>query len=407
MKILYRENCSNSCLSTLYVDPETSHNSKLVKIEENSPRHKGLEKCKIWLRTVFLPEGFPASVSDDYIEYQIWDTVQAFASSISGSLATTAVLKGVGVGDSTATPLAATLTWLVRDGAAMLGRIVFAAYSGSGLDYDCKKWRMFADVLNDVAMCVELVAGSLLPRSLFLPFICVAGVGRSLVGVAGGATKAAVAQHQAKVDNMADLAAKDGSQETLVNLVALVVNLCLLPYVTDSAWFTSSIFLLLTLLHVYANYRAVSSLLLQTLNIGRLCVVLEAYVKTSKILSIKEANQMESVLLWTKQPNISLGASLSSANVGKDDMKEKVEEMKRAGKAYILLQGNDDVKGLVLHGAEAKDYLAAYIEAYFKLKQVNFSISPKELIVKLEDVGWRTGRLSIPTKGFTFTCLNE
>ncbi len=30
---------------------------------------------------------------------------------------------------------------------------------------------------------------------------------------------------------MADLAAKDGSQETLVNLVALCVNLALLPLV--------------------------------------------------------------------------------------------------------------------------------------------------------------------------------
>ena len=39
---------------------------------------------------------------------------------------------------STATPLAATLTWILKDGAGMVGRIVFAAYSGSSLDFDCK-----------------------------------------------------------------------------------------------------------------------------------------------------------------------------------------------------------------------------------------------------------------------------
>jgi hypothetical protein len=27
----------------------------------------------------------------------------------------------------------------------------------TGLDYDCKKWRLFADVLNDVAMLTELL----------------------------------------------------------------------------------------------------------------------------------------------------------------------------------------------------------------------------------------------------------
>ena len=57
---------------------------------------------------------------------------------MSGSLATAAVLGGLGVGDSSATPLAATLTWILKDGAGMVGRIVFAAYSGTSLDYDCK-----------------------------------------------------------------------------------------------------------------------------------------------------------------------------------------------------------------------------------------------------------------------------
>ena len=65
-------------------------------------------------------------------------------------------------------------------------------------------------------MCVKKTQPSVQPGPQVLPVLCVAGVGRSLVGVAGGATKAAVAQHQARGRNMADLAAKDGSQETLV-----------------------------------------------------------------------------------------------------------------------------------------------------------------------------------------------
>jgi len=407
MKVLYRENCSHSSVSTLYVDSDLGPESNLVKIEENCAHHKGLEKCKVWLRTVFLPEGFPNSVSSDYVSYQVWDTVQAFASSISGSLATTAVLKGVGVGDSTATPLAATLTWLLRDGFAMVGRIVFAAYSGTGLDHDCKKWRMFADVLNDLAMCVELVAGSL-PKAFFLPLVCVAGVGRSLVGVAGGATKAAVAQHQAKENNMADLAAKDGSQETLVNLVALIVNICLLPYVTEDAWITATLFVLLTFLHVYANYRAVTSLLLETLNVGRLSLILTSYLETSNILSIKEANQKESILLWTEQPNITVGASLSSAKISKRVLEEKVEEMKASEKAYFLFAKNAHVTIFVKTGAGPSDILEAYVEAFFMLDQSKqVTVSPKELTAKLESEGWRTDILSIPTKGFTFSPVDQ
>ena len=60
---------------------------------------------------------------------------------------------------------------------------------------------------------------------------------------------------QARRGNMADLAAKDGSQETLVNLLALCLNLVLLPLVSNDLWLTGGLFVILTVLHVYANYR--------------------------------------------------------------------------------------------------------------------------------------------------------
>jgi hypothetical protein len=47
-----------------------------------------LTKIETFLKNAFLPEGYPHSVSKDYLTYQIWDTLQAFASSISGALAT-------------------------------------------------------------------------------------------------------------------------------------------------------------------------------------------------------------------------------------------------------------------------------------------------------------------------------
>ena len=43
---------------------------------------------------VFMPAGYPHSVTEDYLEYQIYDSLQAFASSIAGLLASRAVLEG-------------------------------------------------------------------------------------------------------------------------------------------------------------------------------------------------------------------------------------------------------------------------------------------------------------------------
>lgn len=260
-------------------------------------------------KSVFLPQGYPESVSEDYLQYQFWDTVQAFSSSLSGTLATQASLKGVGVGNQEATVAAATVTWLLRDGTGMLGRILFAWRKGSKLDSEAKKWRLFADVLNDIAMFIEILAPYF--PAWFTLIVCTAGIFKSIVGVAGGATRAALTVHQARRDNMADISAKDGSQETLVNLAGLLVSLVLIPLVTDNPVLTLSLFFLFTILHLFANYKAVRSVVMETFNEARLTTVLLQYLKDGRILSPPEANQREPVFFeFSKMVPIRLGVRL-------------------------------------------------------------------------------------------------
>ena len=109
------------------------------------------------LRTILSTRSEPCShYSHHYYRDQVWDTVQAFASSVSGSLATAAVLGGLGVGDSAATPLAATITWILKDGAGMVGRIVFAAYTSTSLDFDCKVKDNGIKIQLDIVLSSEM-----------------------------------------------------------------------------------------------------------------------------------------------------------------------------------------------------------------------------------------------------------
>ncbi|KAM4637236.1 RUS family member 1 [Amazona ochrocephala] len=107
---------------------------------------------------LLLPQGYPHSVSPDYLQYQCWDSVQALCSSLAGALSARAVLEAMGVGDGAATVTGATLTWVLRDGVGMVTRITFACLQGSRLDCEAKQWRLAADVLNDVALVLELLA---------------------------------------------------------------------------------------------------------------------------------------------------------------------------------------------------------------------------------------------------------
>lgn len=310
-------------------------------------------------KSVFLPQGYPESVSEDYLQYQLWDTVQAFSSSLSGTLATQASLRGVGVGNQEATVAAATITWLLRDGTGMLGRILFAWLKGSKLDSEAKKWRLFADILNDVAMFIEIAAPHFPP--FFTIIVCIAGIFKSIVGVAGGATRAALTVHQARRNNMADISAKDGSQETLVNLAGLLVSLALIPLVTDNPLLTFILFYLFTVLHLFANYKAVRSVVMETLNEARLSIVLHQYLLHGQVLSPAEANQREPVFLsFRRTVPIKLGVRLGDLIHEPGDLQLA---LKNNSKPYLIGIKNGAVCVCLGSDASVDDEIKAVCQA--------------------------------------------
>uniref|UniRef100_UPI00358EFB0B RUS family member 1 isoform X3 n=1 Tax=Myxine glutinosa TaxID=7769 RepID=UPI00358EFB0B len=271
-------------------------------------------RLHLWdhLRDIFLPQGYPDSVSPDYIQYQAWDTLQAFCSGVSGSLALQGVLKGAGVGDSSASIAATTATWLLRDGVGMLGRIGFAWMKGSVLDCDAKKWRLAADVTNDFAIALEATIPliSTVP-ALSIVLFCFASLAKAMVGVAGAATRAALTLHQARRENMADVAAKDGSQETLVNLFALIISMLLTYLITNNTRISLLLLVLLCCVHLYANTCAVRCLVMPSLNQARLRLLLEHFLNTRTVAPPSAINYKEPVWPpWTSGIEICLGVPL-------------------------------------------------------------------------------------------------
>ena len=63
------------------------------------------------------------------------------------------------------------------DGSGMLANILFAWSKGTLLDIDAKRWRLFADVLNDIAMFLDLLS-PLAPPYLFTFAMCCTSVFR-------------------------------------------------------------------------------------------------------------------------------------------------------------------------------------------------------------------------------------
>ena len=160
-------------------------------------------------------------------------------------------------------------------------------------------WRFYADILNDLATSIDLIAPFF--KHLLLPITCISNLCRSIVGVAGGSTRAALTQHQAIAHNMGDVSAKDGSQETLVNLLALIINIFLLHTIKRDRMIVWLLYLILTALHLYANYRAIRTLQLRTFNWNRFVLLCDNYFRHREISTIEYINKREPILREVRQ----------------------------------------------------------------------------------------------------------
>ncbi|XP_048006625.1 RUS family member 1 [Leguminivora glycinivorella] len=361
--ILLKEKYVSSSKERLYIKPPEQQN--IVVLEER--RFRDITN---WFTQIFLPQGYPDSVSKDYSPYQVWDTAQAFCSTIAGILATQEVLRGVGVGDTNATPLAATVTWVLKDGCGHVGRIVFAFSHGTYLDAYSKKWRLYADTLNDAAMCIEIALPLFRNYTTFA--LCVSTVMKAIVGVAGGATRVAMTQHHAIRGNMADVSAKDSAQETAVNLIASLIALSFITVFGNNIL----VFIMTIILHITFNYFAVRAVCLKTLNESRFLQVIETYLKKEVIATPCVINQNEPIIFYQLGPNlldlkmtgfqIKLGASIKAflkCNPKAANLKVLSEMYER--RRYILLADvtRRQVLVAVKDAATPDDVLCAYFHA--------------------------------------------
>lgn len=149
--------------------------------------------------------------------------------------------------------------------------------------------------MNDIAMAIELL---LIPycSQYSVYILCLTTMIKSIVGVAGGATRAAMTLHHAIRNNMADVSAKDSAQETCVNLAGSFVGLFLLTGVSSSSMI-ALIFFFVMFIHIYANVRAVKSLCLKTFNEARYLIALEEYFKKGDVLPPRVVNNLERITL--------------------------------------------------------------------------------------------------------------
>ncbi|KAF1849955.1 DUF647-domain-containing protein [Cucurbitaria berberidis CBS 394.84] len=333
---------------------------------------------------VFLPAGFPQSVTEDYIQYQIYDSLQAFSSSIAGMLASRAVLEGVGVGDANASPTAALLLSVLQESMGRIATILFAHRLGTALEPECKIYRLAADVFNDTAMILDCLSPAF-PKPIRVLVLGFSSVLRSLCGVCAGSAKASLSAHFAKRGNLGELNAKDSSQETVISLLGMLAGSVVVSWVsTPIATWTTLIALLS--IHLATNYAAVKAVSMRCLNRQRANIVFSSILQHGEVLSPSDVSKRERVferdgiLRWADDEivgyckiGVSLEALLSRFDrghtlTGSVDLRNMgMSELLHvfADEAYILWPALSDDNALIVlkEGCTPIDQLKAWTHA--------------------------------------------
>src|SRR5699024_4168180 len=94
---------------------------------------------------------------------------------------------------------------ILEDTTGRIATILFAHRIGTALEPECKRYRLAADVFNDLAMVLDCLS-PLVPAGVGrVGVLSLAGMLRALCGVAGGSSKASLSAHFAKWGNLAEV----------------------------------------------------------------------------------------------------------------------------------------------------------------------------------------------------------
>lgn len=165
------------------------------------------------------------------------------------------------------------------------------------------------------------------------------------------------------------MSAKDGSQETCVNLIASFFGIFLLSFIHDKNCLME-LYIILVAIHLYANYMAVRALRMNSLNEDRLALVLKKYLLRGTVPDPEWTNKEESLLLLGKPTKdvcgfeIKIGITLSTIARKNFQICSLLEYFQHRNYLIAVDQSCKKIYVGLRKGAQPCDVLQAYFHAY-------------------------------------------
>ncbi|KAI5663500.1 hypothetical protein M9H77_22823 [Catharanthus roseus] len=373
------------------------------------------------VKDLFLPTGYPGSVSDDYLAYMLLQFPTNVTGWICRTLVTSSLLKAVGVGSfsgTTAAASAAAIRWVSKDGIGAVGRLFIGGRFGNLFDDDPKQWRMYADFVGSAGSIFDLTT-QLYP-AYFLPLASLGNLTKAVARGLKDPSFRVIQNHFAISGNLGEVAAKEEVWEVAAELLGLALGILALdtPGISLSYSSLTLTWLIIRLLHLWLRYQSLSVLQFNTINLKRACILVNSHVLHSLVPECRECNRRENILWWRRfsKPRITFGVSLNEMVGG-----ERSYSMARlflklyAKEKYFLMVNRQKVRDFEVfvsfkEGATSISVLRSVWQTYWlyqnwgwsnnvedQLKQSLFKLEDRfdDFLKQLESAGWDINQLNL------------
>ncbi|MCD7472241.1 hypothetical protein HAX54_013267 [Datura stramonium] len=386
--------------------------------------------CISALRNFFLPR----EVSPNYLEYVKWKFVHRVSSSALQVLATQAMLRAIGIGNSRSLPLAAALNWVLKDGLGRLCRCIYTASLASSFDTNLKRVRFCTSVLFSLSIGVELLT-PVFPQ-YFLMLASIANIAKQISLACYLATSTAVHRSFAIADNLGEVSAKGQIQtvcfDNLGLTLAATLNILSANNPRLQAGLPFVMYPIFSVLDLFGIYQGLKHVHLQTLTKDRLDIIISTWIQKGFVPSPEEVSKQEGIsIFWSRgrEPwSIRIGylnprrctaklsvmtmQSLNSEDFYFLSLESLTSELKRNQEYGVLLSlregaGTIDVIGGILHasyvrkGIEACGSCSAVIKQWFNLVEDGRRLTEQNLSLLYEQMlclGWGCKNILLSTQ---------
>ncbi|GJQ15423.1 hypothetical protein GpartN1_g7214.t1 [Galdieria partita] len=344
--------------------------------------HRSLESHNLWeqisssLLTFFLPEGFPESVGDSYLQYSIWRGIQNIISNISQVLSTQALLLAAGVGRTHSETLAAATAWAWKDGVGQVGRL-FTAVLGNQYDADPKRWRLVSDLLYDIGLSLEILSPAF--SKYFLLLAALGNISKSIAFAIGISCRYSVLKTFVRRENLGEISAKNDAQNVVTGMLGTFLGVWMSKSLPAAPKVRLGIFLFFTAIYSFFNYKSMQVAELTTINRQRGNILAHSYLMYQNVPNVSISNSYERfVPLFPtvfQYPNVKLGVGLRelSNNIGK----VASYTLQFSKEKYILSLNNGEIRVALHRNHQSVDLLQLLLHIAFIRDQIQRHLGPQ------------------------------